>query len=1057
MRVFFRALFLSLFLLATATSGYAQLSTIGKEFWVGFMENYRTPTLIDYAVIVITATEDTKGAIEYLGQSTPFDLKSGEQYIFRKSSLDLDLLNRSSSNPEPLGIHITASGKISVHAFNEREASADGTVILPVSALGKDYLITSHHEFRPTNVFNPTTNLNKESLLLVVATEDNTEIEIITTVNSISAGKELKGESFKVVLQRGQSYQVKAAGDLTGSRVRVLGSNADDCKKIAVFGGNIWTSVGECGQANDHLFQQAYPTSTWGTSFVHTALLGRSSGELVKVLASEDNTEVFVNGVPDPRILNSGEWLELNFQANQSAKIETPTKPSSVTVFSKSQSCNSDYVPNISGLNGDPFMITYSPTEQFLTQLNFSTITLPLIQKHYLNIVVKEGEENNTRFDGSSIEASGGMFETIYSGYKVARIEISEGVHSLSNPAGFTAYVYGFGNPESYGYAAGAALNNLNFTPISDYEFDVVGERVACLNQESDWTIESENPNFTYFVWDFGDGTPTKVGQTVPHTYTAPGRYEVTIVASLSPNSCEEQEETTFEVTVLETSGSLVGPLSVCPDVEEAWYKVINKQSIARMEFFVDGGVKVREIADSVLVRWGGSGPGLVTVIPYTANDCPGEKIEYPVTIELRIQVNEALGDKEVCFDPSVRFPYSAPDPLPGRRYEWIVQGGTLVSGQGSDKIEVIWNQEDVIGKVGYTAYSLVDNSCAGTAPDIQVRVAKQLNLATQLITNVACFGGATGKIEMLPSGGTTNATTGYTFEWSHDANLKTAVASNLRAGLYSVKVIDALGCEREVTGIEVEEPPLLKVASLTTTPTTCFGRQDGKLRLEVIGGVAPYRLEFGGTQVFNGIFEINTLKKERYNWEVTDSNGCKIPVSFEITSPPPLVVEVSLAKPACPGEANGELLVEPSGPAGPFTYLWTPSDQLTQLATGLAQGTYQVQVTDAAGCVSFGSGKVIEEAPKIRMPNAFNPKDDDNADGEPDRFTGVSNCVVNFSLLVFNRWGQLVYSGNEGWDGNFAGDIAPVGTYSYVNTYSYSMEGKTVQVTFRGSVLLVR
>jgi PKD repeat protein len=597
----------------------------------------------------------------------------------------------------------------------------------------------------------------------------------------------------------------------------------------------------------------------------------------------------------------------------------------------------------------------------------------------------------------------------------------------------------------------------LNFTPKSDYDFDVVGEKVACLNQESDWTIDSENPNFTYFVWDFGDGSPTKVGQTVPHTYTAPGRYEVTVVASISPNSCEEQQETTFEVTVLETSGSLVGPLSVCPDVEEAWYKVINKQSISRMEFIIDRGVKVRETADSVLVRWGSSGQGRVTVIPFTANDCPGEKIELPVTIELRIQVNEALGDKEVCFDPSVRFTYSAPDPLPGRRYEWVVQGGNLVSGQGSDKIEIIWNQEDLIGKVGYTAYSLVDNSCAGTAPDIQVRVAKQLNLATQLVTNVACFGGSTGKIEMLPSGGTTNATTGYTFEWSHDATLKTAVASNLRAGLYSVKVIDALGCEREVTGIQVQEPPLLKVASLTTTPTTCFGRQDGKLRLEVIGGVAPYRLEFGGTQIFNGTFEINTLKKERYNWEVTDSNGCKIPVSFEITSPPPLVVEVSLAKPACPGEANGELLVEPSGPAGPFTYLWTPSDQLTQLATGLAKGSYQVKVTDAAGCVSFGSGQVIEEAPKIRMPNAFNPKDDADADGEPDRFTGVSNCVVNFSLLVFNRWGQLVYSGTEGWDGNFAGDIAPVGTYSYVNTYSYLMEGNTVQVTFRGSVLLVR
>ncbi len=1062
MRFLYTCLFSFFLFLGLARPAQAQLSTIGKEFWVGFMENYRvfpSPNnpngLIDYAVIVITATEDTEGAIEYLGQSTSFELKSGEQYIFRKSSLDLDLLNRSSSNPESLGIHITASGKISVHAFNEREASADGTVILPVSALGKDYLITSHHEFRPTNPSNPTTNLNKESLLLIVATEDNTKIEITTTVNSIS-GKELKGIPFEVELQRGQSYQVKAAGDLTGSRVRVLGSNADDCKKIAVFGGNIWTSVGECGQANDHLYQQAYPISTWGTSFVHTALLGRSSGELVKVLASEDNTEVFVNGVPDPRILNNGEWLELNFQANQSAKIETPNKPSSVTVFSKSQSCNSDYVPNISGLNGDPFMITYSPTEQFLTQLNFSTITLPLIQKHYLNIVVKEGEENNTRFDGSSIEASGGMFETIYSGYKVARIEISEGVHSLSNPAGFTAYVYGFGNPESYGYAAGASLNNLNFTPKSDYEFDVVGEKVACLNQESDWTIESENPNFTYFVWDFGDGTTPQEDQTVRHKYTAPGRYEVTIVASLNQNSCEEQEEITFEVLVVESKAEFQGPLSVCPD-EAVWYKVINKQNVARFEVEVVGGSVEERRGDEVLVKWGASGDAVLRMLPFTEDGCPGEPVELDVVINLRIVVAEALGDREVCYNPAVPITYSVPNPLPGRRYEWVVTGGTWDNVQGSDNIDVTWNQEDIIGTIMYTAISEVDASCAGTSPPIQVRVAKQLNLATQLVTNVACFGGATGKIEMLPSGGTTNATTGYTFEWSHDANLKTAVASNLRAGLYSVKVIDALGCEREVTGIQVEEPPLLKVASLTTTKTTCFGRPDGKLRLEVIGGVAPYRLEFGGTQVFNGIFEINTLKKERYNWEVTDSNGCKIPVSFVIDSPPPLVVEVSLAKPACPGEANGELLVEPSGPAGPFTYLWTPSDQRTQLATGLTQGTYQVQVTDAAGCVSFGSGKVIEEAPKIRMPNAFNPKDDDNEDGEPDRFTGVSNCVVNFSLLVFNRWGQLVYSGNEGWDGNFAGDIAPVGTYSYVNTYSYSMEGKTVQVTFRGSVLLVR
>ena len=298
----------------------------------------------------------------------------------------------------------------------------------------------------------------------------------------------------------------------------------------------------------------------------------------------------------------------------------------------------------------------------------------------------------------------------------------------------------------------------------------------------------------------------------------------------------------------------------------------------------------------------------------------------------------------------------------------------------------------------------------------------------------------------MIANGGTPP----YTFTWSHDATLKTLLASNLKAGLYSVKVTDGLGCEKNITGIEIKEPPLLELSGLTTTATTCFGKKDGKLSLKVIGGVAPYSLEFGGKQVFNGIFELDTLKKEKYVWEVTDANGCKIPVLFEITSPPPLVVDVTLSKTACPGEDNGELLVVPSGPAGPFQFLWNPSAQTTDLAAGLAKGSYTVQVTDAAGCISFGSGTVLEEAPKIRMPNAFNPTD------APGKFTGVSNCVVNFSMIIYNRWGQLVYSGKEGWDGTFAGDIAPTGTYSYATTYSYLMEGNTVQVTFRGSVLLV-
>lgn len=1006
------------------------------------MENNRSlPNTPDFAVLVITATENTTGAIEYLGQSAPFTLAAGQQFTFRLSSADLDLLHRRSDVIENLGIHITSSGKVAVHAFNERFRSADGTVVLPIGALGKDHYITSHFEVNPS----PNLNVNNESTLLVVATEDNTRIEITSSENTITG--QFKGVPSEIVLNRGQSYQLKARGDLTGSRVRVVGDNADDCKKIAVFGGNKWVSVGACGQANDHLYQQAYPINTWGSSFVHIAFKGRSSGELVKVLAGEDDTEVRVNGTLQTRVLNRGEWMALEFGPNESGKIDT-SKPASVTVFSKSQSCNNPLDPLRN--NGDPFMITYSPTEQLLTQLDFNAIKLPAIVKHYVNIVVKTGEENQTKLNGIF---RGDEFNVLQAdpNYSIAQIEIFEGVNQLSNPAGFTAYVYGFGDLESYGYAAGAALNNLNFETESDYTFDVDGEKVACLNQEADWNINSENENFTYFVWNFGDGSPTKIGKNVTHTFTTPGKYEIVITASLSPNSCDEQEETTIEVEVLETQAELVGSQSVCPLVEEVMYRVKDKQNISRVEFNVLGGEILETYADSVLVRWGVSNTDAKVIMrPFSANGCPGAVVELPVVIELRIVVAAALGEKEVCFDPSVGFTYAAPEPLPGRRYEWIVQGGTLVSGQNSDKIEVIWDQEDRLGTIGYTAFSLVDNSCAGTAPDLKVRVAKQLTLATQLTVDVACFGEATGKIEVLAAGGTTNTTIGYTFEWSHDATLKTATASNLKAGRYSVKVTDALGCTQNIADIEVQEPPLLQLSSVTATPTTCFGKKDGQVRLEVIGGVAPYSLEFGGTQVFSGVFELDTLKKETYAWEVTDANGCKIPVAFEITSPPPLVVDVSLAKTACPGEANGELLVVPSGPEGPFNFVWTPSAQTTDLATGLAKGSYQVQVTDAAGCVSFGTGIVIEEAPKIRVPNAYNP-------AENPLFTGVSNCVINFTLIIYNRWGQLIYSGDKGWDGRAFGEEAPIDTYSYAVNYSYLMEGNTVQVSFKGSVLLVK
>jgi hypothetical protein len=241
MRKFYRESIVFLFLLFQVNLVQAQLSTVGEEFWVGFMDNNRIiPNAPDQAVIVISANENASGVIEYLGRTVNFSINQGQQFTHIVPSEEIDLLHRNSGVISNKGIYILSDGKISVYAFNERFRSADGTVVLPIGALGKDYLVTSHFETLTASV-NYNGNINDESQLLIVATEDNTQIQITTSVGSLS-GNQADVPS-TITLNRGQSYQIKAKADLTGSRVRVVGDNANECKRIAVFGGNKWTSV----------------------------------------------------------------------------------------------------------------------------------------------------------------------------------------------------------------------------------------------------------------------------------------------------------------------------------------------------------------------------------------------------------------------------------------------------------------------------------------------------------------------------------------------------------------------------------------------------------------------------------------------------------------------------------------------------------------------------------------------------------------------------------------------------------------------------------------------
>ncbi|HXH19955.1 MAG TPA: PKD domain-containing protein, partial [Chitinophagales bacterium] len=101
---------------------------------------------------------------------------------------------------------------------------------------------------------------------------------------------------------------------------------------------------------------------------------------------------------------------------------------------------------------------------------------------------------------------------------------------------------------------------------------------------------------------------------------------------------------------------------------------------------------------------------------------------------------------------------------------------------------------------------------------------------------------------------------------------------------------------------------------------------------------------------------------------------------------------------------------------SGGDSYLWSPDSQLSctncnnPVAVMDESTTFYVFVTDTNGCITSDSVAVTvvskcERA--VKMPSAFSPNHDHVNDFiKP----FVSSAIDNFSMSIFNRWGQLVF-----------------------------------------------
>jgi gliding motility-associated-like protein len=139
-------------------------------------------------------------------------------------------------------------------------------------------------------------------------------------------------------------------------------------------------------------------------------------------------------------------------------------------------------------------------------------------------------------------------------------------------------------------------------------------------------------------------------------------------------------------------------------------------------------------------------------------------------------------------------------------------------------------------------------------------------------------------------------------------------------------------------------------------------------------------------------------------------------------------------------------------------SFIWSPAEYLScvsctsPIATVSENMTFTVTYFDENGCSTSDNINIFFD-PIIYIPNTFTPDDDEFNQG----FRVFANNIESFELLIFNRWGELVYSMNDlsdYWDGSYNGNICQDGTYTWKMTY-HDFDGDEFVLT--GHVNLLR